>query len=115
MANGYQHLSDQERAVILSERSRGSSARAIGRLLGRSPSTVTRELARGSDPAAEAAYCPTQGARASANHYTVIETARVNGLEPHAYLEHLFRGLPTIDRDNPEGLDLLPWNVVLES
>ncbi|MFP4649255.1 MAG: transposase, partial [Halorhodospira sp.] len=57
-----------------------------------------------------------RGARASANHYTVIETARANGLEPHAYLEHLFRVLPAIDRDNPEGLDnLLPWNVVLES
>ncbi|MFP4184367.1 MAG: IS66 family transposase, partial [Halorhodospira sp.] len=57
-----------------------------------------------------------RGARASANHYTVIETARANGLEPHAYLEHLFRVLPTIDRDNPVGLDdLLPWNVTLES
>ncbi|MFP4183001.1 MAG: helix-turn-helix domain-containing protein [Halorhodospira sp.] len=63
MANGYQHLSGQERAVLLCERSRGSIARAISRLLGRSPSTMTRELARGSDPAAEAAYCPTQGAQ----------------------------------------------------
>ena len=46
MDTRYEHLSDQERAVILSERSRGSSARVIGRLLGRSASTVTRDLAR---------------------------------------------------------------------
>ncbi|MCG5534016.1 IS30 family transposase [Halorhodospira sp. 9621] len=63
MDTRYEHLSDPERAVILSERSRGSSGRAIGRLLGRSPSTVTRELARGHAPAAETAYCPTQGAQ----------------------------------------------------
>ncbi|MBK1726808.1 IS30 family transposase [Halorhodospira neutriphila] len=63
MDTRYEHLSDQERAVILSERSRGSSARAIGRLLGRSASTVARELARGHAPAAETAYCPTQGAQ----------------------------------------------------
>ncbi|MCG5539498.1 helix-turn-helix domain-containing protein [Halorhodospira sp. 9622] len=63
MDTRYQHLSDQERAVILSERSRGSSARAISRLLGRSPSTVTRELARGQVLSAGTAYCPTQGAQ----------------------------------------------------
>ena len=56
-----------------------------------------------------------RGARASANHYTVIETARANGLDPHAYLQHLFRHLPGIDPDHPVGLDaLLPWNVNLE-
>jgi transposase len=30
-----------------------------------------------------------QGARASANLYSLVETARANGLEPHAYLSHV--------------------------
>lgn len=44
--NGYEHLSPEERAVIMVERRRGSSCRAIARLLGRAPSTVSREVAR---------------------------------------------------------------------
>jgi transposase len=34
------------------------------------------------------------GAEASANLYSVIETAKANGLEPWAYLRHLFAELP---------------------
>jgi len=34
------------------------------------------------------------GARASANLYSLIETAKANGLEPHAYLTHLAARLP---------------------
>ena len=34
------------------------------------------------------------GARASANLYSLVATARANGLEPYAYLRHLFEELP---------------------
>lgn len=40
-------------------------------------------------------FCDTQaGAMASANLYSLIETAKANGLEPHAYLTRLFTELP---------------------
>ncbi len=35
-----------------------------------------------------------QGARASANLYSLVSCARVNGLEPYAYLRYLFEELP---------------------
>jgi transposase len=35
-----------------------------------------------------------QGARASANLYSLIETAKANGIEPHAYLSHVAAKLP---------------------
>jgi transposase len=35
------------------------------------------------------------GAQASANLYSIIETAKANGLEPQAYLTRLFTELPT--------------------
>ena len=34
------------------------------------------------------------GARASATFFTLIETAKANGLEPYAYLRHIFEKLP---------------------
>ena len=50
------------------------------------------------------------GATASANLYSLIETAKANGLEPHAYLSHLFAELPKATAlDHFEAL--LPWNV----
>jgi transposase len=51
-----------------------------------------------------------QGARASANLYSLVSCARVNGLEPYAYLRYLFLELPkaaTVDALEA----LLPWNV----
>ena len=51
-----------------------------------------------------------RGAKSSANLYSQIETAKANGLEPFAYLRHLFTELPTAKTvDNYE--KLLPWNV----
>ncbi len=35
-----------------------------------------------------------RGAKASANLYSLIETAKANGLEPYAYLRYLFTELP---------------------
>jgi IS30 family transposase len=50
------HLSSEERGVIFAEHDRGSSQRAIGRLLGRPARTMCRELARGRQP--DGPYCP---------------------------------------------------------
>lgn len=54
------------------------------------------------------------GATASARLYSLVETAKVNGLEPYAYLRHVLTWLP-----RAESLDdidaLLPWNVNRES
>ena len=44
--NNYYHLSPEERATIMIERQQSQSIRAISRLLGRSASTVSRELKR---------------------------------------------------------------------
>ena len=35
-----------------------------------------------------------RGAKASANLYSLIETAKANGLEPYRYLRHIFTELP---------------------
>ena len=49
------------------------------------------------------------GARASANLYGLIETAKANRIEPGRYLAHLFEVLPSVT--SPEQLDaLLPQN-----
>jgi IS30 family transposase len=46
MERTYQHLSPEERAVILLMRSEGKGPRAIGRVLHRDPGTISRELKR---------------------------------------------------------------------
>ncbi|ABK45116.1 transposase IS66 [Magnetococcus marinus MC-1] len=51
-----------------------------------------------------------KGVKASANLYSLIETAKANGLEPFAYFQHLFTKLPYAER--VDDFDrLLPWNV----
>lgn len=53
----------------------------------------------------------SQSAMASANWYSLVETAKLNGLEPHTYLQTLLTELPYADTvDKVEAL--LPWNVV---
>ena len=56
-------------------------------------------------------FADTQfGARASANLYSLVMTAKANGLEPHGYLLQLFERLPSAR--TVEDLEaLLPWNV----
>lgn len=52
------------------------------------------------------------GARASATCYSLIETAKANGLEPYAYLLHILENIGAAD--TLEQLEaLLPWNVSL--
>ena len=52
------------------------------------------------------------GAKASAVAYSVIETAKANGLNPYQYLLYLFTNLPTVLTREPDA-DLsrfFPWN-----
>lgn len=51
-----------------------------------------------------------KGAVASANLYSLVETAKANGIEPHAYLTQLFTRLPAaVSVEDFESL--LPWNL----
>ncbi|MBC8120194.1 MAG: IS66 family transposase [Burkholderiaceae bacterium] len=54
------------------------------------------------------------GAQASANLYSLIETAKANSVEPYRYLRQLFQALPAVKSvDDYEAL--LPWNIRLAS
>jgi transposase len=51
-----------------------------------------------------------KGVKASANLYSLIETAKANGLEPYAYLRYLFTELP--QAETVEAIEaLLPGNI----
>jgi transposase len=51
-----------------------------------------------------------RGARASATVYSLIETAKANGLEPYDYLQHVLKHIAAAD--TVEKFEaLLPWNV----
>ena len=51
-----------------------------------------------------------KGAKASANLYSLIETAKLNGLEPYRYLHHVFKEL--LKAQTLEDIEsLLPWQV----
>ena len=59
----YKQLNAEERATIMLMRQEGSGLRAMGRLLKRSPSTISRELAR--NVASESGYIASKaGAQA---------------------------------------------------
>lgn len=51
------------------------------------------------------------GARCSAIIYSIVETAKENGLSPFNYLTYLFEKLPNMVANSPDALDaLLPWS-----
>jgi len=55
-----------------------------------------------------------KGATASATIYSLVETAKENGLNPCAYLQYLFEQLPQISLKDASALDaLLPWSPTL--
>jgi hypothetical protein len=55
-----------------------------------------------------------KGAASSAVIYSIIETAKENGLNPFKYLMYLFDNLPNIDIQDKEILDkFLPWSTIL--
>jgi len=45
------------------------------------------------------------GARASATIYSIVETAKENGLNPFEYLKYLFEKLPNMDIEDKEKVD----------
>lgn len=56
-------------------------------------------------------FCDTvNGAHASARLYSIIETAKANGLEPYQYLRHLFTELPKAVCET-DVQKLLPWRI----
>lgn len=52
-----------------------------------------------------------QGAKAASIIYSLIETAKANGLEPYKYLRHVLETIPSLQAD--KFTSLLPWNVHL--
>ncbi|GAA4875592.1 IS66 family transposase [Ferrimonas pelagia] len=52
----------------------------------------------------------SNGAQGSATLYSIVETAKANGLVPYDYLTHLFDRLPHFEPD-ADLTELLPWNV----
>jgi len=55
-----------------------------------------------------------KGAASSAVIYSVVETAKENGLNPFAYLKYLFDKLPSINIDDINSLDeFMPWSLCL--
>ena len=55
-----------------------------------------------------------KGAAPSANLYSLVETCKANGVEPHAYLTYPFERLPYLSTaDDYESM--LPWNIKREA
>ncbi len=50
------------------------------------------------------------GAKASATFFSLIESAKANGLEPYAYLRYIFKKLPLAQTEQ-DLKDLLPLNI----
>lgn len=55
-----------------------------------------------------------KGAKASATIYSIVESAKENGLNPYSYLQYLFEKMPNVDIQDPSVMDeLLPWSCTL--
>ena len=52
--------------------------------------------------------CTPKGAKASSIIYSIIETAKENGLKPFEYLKYIFETMPNIPKDSWH--TLLPWS-----
>jgi hypothetical protein len=52
------------------------------------------------------------GGETAANFYTIIETARLNGINPHSYLRKLLTVIQ--DHNSQKMHELLPWNLKLD-
>ena len=52
----------------------------------------------------------SRGAKASATCYSLVETARANGLEPYQYLHHVLQHIASA-KTVEEFEALLPWNM----
>ena len=55
----------------------------------------------------------TDGANASMMVYSLLETARANGLNPQKYLEYLLEARPNKDMPDEQLEALAPWSTVV--
>jgi len=55
-----------------------------------------------------------EGAKALCGWYSIIESAKMNGLEPFKYLDFILTEFPKLKADNKEYDKLLPWNVKMD-
>ncbi len=78
MDRQYNHLNSEKRGVIFAEHRRGASLRAIGSQLGRSPSTIGREIVRGRG--ADGRYSPEAGRQ-------IYDARRLRSRRPHRLIE----------------------------
>ena len=64
----------------------------------------------------ELAVCSPKGATASAGIYTLVETAKANGLAPMKYIKYIMADMPgSAFLEHPEYLDdYLPWNPMVK-
>jgi hypothetical protein len=56
----------------------------------------------------------TKGAKSLCGWYSVIETAKMNDLDPYKYLTHILTQIPIYRFENKSLDNLLPWNVNLD-
>ncbi len=58
-------------------------------------------------------FCQTpKGAQTSAVLFSIVRSAKANGLEPYCYLRELFEKLPAISPQDTDAIEaLLPWRV----
>ena len=54
-----------------------------------------------------------EGGEAAANIYTIIETAKMNGLNPEAYLKKILSEIQ--DYNSQKVAELLPWNIISDT
>jgi hypothetical protein len=52
-----------------------------------------------------------EGAKAVAVWYSIVETAKANGLDPYRYLNHLLTQFPLYMHEGRELDPLMPWNI----
>ena len=55
-----------------------------------------------------------EGAKALCGWYSIIESAKMNNLEPFKYLDFILTEFPKLKADNKEYDKLLPWNVKMD-
>ena len=74
--------------------------------------TQKKVTLNGHDQITSYTYTAGSGANASVIVFTVLETAKANGLNPEAYLNHLLSVLPERFADNLQATvdDLMPWD-----
>jgi len=55
----------------------------------------------------------TKGANSLCNWYSIIETAKANGLDAYKYVKHILTKLPIYQDEEKDIEELLPWNIEL--